>query len=126
MTAPKRRGRPPSIWRSPIGYKFVEAVAHANYRHTGTTGMAIKTVLKQPEFAELRKYAKGSTRYLQKQLIDVADYFGMHPTTRELIGRTSRIYWLKRNHKKSAIAGGEDVPLWALILLDNLACCFPK
>jgi hypothetical protein len=49
MTAPKRRGRPPSIWRSPIGYKFVEAVAHAIYRHTGTTGMAIKTVLKQPD-----------------------------------------------------------------------------
>jgi hypothetical protein len=119
MTARKGRGRPPSIWRSPIGYKFVEAVAHAKYRHPRpiTTGLAIKIVLKQPEFAELRKYANGSTRYLEKQLIDVADFFGMHPTTRELIGRSSRIYW----NRKSATAGGENVLLIALVLLDNLA-----
>jgi hypothetical protein len=123
MTSPKRRGRPPSVWRDPIGYKFVEAVAHEKYRNPAliTTGRAIRNVLKQPEFAQLRKYANGTTRYVEKQLIDVADYFGMHRTTRELIGRTDRLPWLKQNRNRSALAGGEDVLLLALILLDALA-----
>lgn len=96
MTARKRRGRPPSIWRDPIGYQFVEAVAHAKYKHTRpmTAGQAIRKVLReQPEFAPLRKYVKkGSTRYLQKQLIDAAEFWGVHPTLRELIGRGSPIW----------------------------------
>jgi hypothetical protein len=49
-------------------------------------------VLRQPEFAPLKKYANGSTRYLQKQLIDAAESWGMHPTFRELIGRGSPIW----------------------------------
>src|SRR5205814_8849696 len=111
MTSPKRRGRPPSIWRDPtFAYKFVEAVAHEKYRNPAliTTGRAIRNDLKQPEFAQLRKYANGTTRYVEKQLIDVADYFGMHRTTRELIGRTDRLPWLKQNQNRSALAGGED------------------
>jgi hypothetical protein len=98
MTARKGRGRPPAIWRGPIGYKFVEAVALAKYYHPRaiTTGRAIRIVLRQPEFAPLQTYANGSTRYLQKQLIDAAEFWGMHPTFRELIGRSSRIYWNRK------------------------------
>jgi hypothetical protein len=101
MTPPKGAGRPPSIWRSPIGREFVEAVALARYRHPApiTIGRAIKIVLKNdPEFAKLRKYVRnGSTRYLQKQLIDAAEFWQMHPTFRELIGRNSRLFWMKQN-----------------------------
>jgi len=98
MTARKMRGRPPSVWRGPIGYKFVEAVALARYYHPQpiTTGRAIRIVLRQPEFAPLQKYANGSTRYLQKQLVDAAEFWGIHPTFRELIGRSSRIYWNRK------------------------------
>jgi hypothetical protein len=99
VTARKGRGRPPAIWREAIGYKFVEEVALAKYRDPRpiTTGQAILKVLKQDEFAPLRKYVKnGSTRYLQKQLIDAAESWGMHPTFRELIGRSSRIYWNRK------------------------------
>jgi hypothetical protein len=97
MTAPRKgRGRPPSVWRTEIGWKFVEAVADAKYNHRRliSTPRAIRIALQQPEFAQLRKY---STRYLQKQLIDAAEFWGMHPTIRELIGRSSRIYWLRQN-----------------------------
>jgi hypothetical protein len=101
MTARRGRGRPPSIWRGPIGsigYQFVEAVALAKYQHPRsiTNRQAILIVLRQPEFAPLRKYANGSTRYLEKQLLDVAENWGMHPTFRELIGRGSRIYWNRK------------------------------
>jgi hypothetical protein len=95
MTARKARGRPASIWRGPIGYKFVEQVALAKYHHRQsiTTGRAIRMVLREPEFAPLRKYAKnGSTRYLQKQLIDAAEFWGIRPSVRELIGRGSPIW----------------------------------
>ena len=98
MTARKGRGRPPSIWRGPIGYKFVEAVAVTKYRSVRpiTTAAAIRLALKEPEFAPLRKYANGSSRYLQKQLIDAAENWGVHPTFRELIGDTKRIYWSRK------------------------------
>jgi len=69
MTARKRRGRPPSVWHEEIGYKFVEAVAHTIYRHPRpmTTGHAIRMVLKQPEFAPLRKYAKNGSKGLGEE-----------------------------------------------------------
>jgi hypothetical protein len=93
----RKRGRPPSIWRSPIGYNFAEAVAFAKYRHPHRTNrQAILIVLQQPEFAPLQKYANGSTRYLEKQLLDAANFWGMHVTVRELIGRGSRIYWNRK------------------------------
>jgi hypothetical protein len=106
------RGRPASIWRGPIGYKFVEAVALAKYNHPRsiTTGQAIRIVLQQPEFAPLKKYAnrygRCSTRYLEKQLIDAAGFWRMHlPISfRELIGPTSRIYW----NRKPRIIGTEN------------------
>ena len=124
VTAPKRRGRPPFIWRSDLGREFVEAIAHEKYRNPAliTTGRAIRNVLKnQPKFAQLRKYVNRTTRYVEKQLIDVADYYGMHPTIRELIGRTGRLPWLKQNQNRSALTAGEDVLLIALISLDALA-----
>jgi hypothetical protein len=94
MSVRQGRGRPPSVWRSELGMKFVEAVALAKYHHSEpiTTGRAIRIVLRQPEFAPLRRYANGSTRYMQKQLVEIAEFFRMHPTFRELIGR-GRIYW---------------------------------
>ena len=101
MRVRQGRGRPPSVWRSELGMKFVEAVALAKYRSLRpiSTPAAIRMVLEQPEFEPFRKY-KGKPRYLEKQLIDVADYWGMLPVFRELIGRSSRIYWLRQNQKK--------------------------
>ena len=42
----------------------------------------------------------GSTRYLEKQLLDAAEDWGMHPTFKELIGRSELLeqkmnYWNK-------------------------------
>lgn len=90
-----RRGRPPSIWRGPIGYKFVEAVALAKYYSPRpiSTPHAISIVLRQPEFAHLQRY---KVRYLEKQLLDAAEDWGVHPTFKELIGRGSRIYWNRK------------------------------
>src|SRR5262249_35029745 len=96
MTAPRRwRGRPASVWRTEIGLKFAVAVADTKYRQPSpiTTPQAINFVLRQPEFAHLRKYKNGA-RYLQKQLLDAAEFWGVHPTTRELIGNSRQLYWL--------------------------------
>jgi hypothetical protein len=91
MSVRQGRGRPPLVWRSELGMKFVEAVALAKYRHPHrSTPQAISIVLKQPDFAQLRKY---KARYLEKQLLDAAEYWGVPPVFRELIGRGSRIYW---------------------------------
>jgi len=115
MTARKRPGRP-EIWRTEKGKKFVEAVAIEKYRHDKTTGAAIKKVLNnQPEFAEFGKY---KNRYIQKQLIDVAEFFGMHPIIRQLIGRSSRIYWNKKTPAGVAAAGVADILLMTLVLGD--------
>jgi len=98
IAARRSRGRPPSIWRGPIGYKFLEAVALTKYNHPRpiTTPQAIRIVLRQPDFAPLRKYATRSTRYLEKMLVDTAQNWGptgVHTTFKELIGSGKRIYW---------------------------------
>ena len=98
MTARKGRGRPPSIWRGPIGYQFLEAVALTKYysRRPITTRAAIRIVLQKPEFAHLREHAP---RYLEKQLLDTAENWGptgVHATFRELIGSHRRIYWNRK------------------------------
>jgi len=99
VSARKGRGRPPEIWHESIGWKFVEAVAHTKYNHLHliSTPHAIRIVQRQREFACLRKYAP---RYLQKQLLDAAEFWGVHPTIKELIGRSNRIYWLRQNQMK--------------------------
>jgi hypothetical protein len=99
MSVRRGRGRPSFIWRSELGMKFVEAVALTKYRSLRpiSTPAAIRMVLEQPDFAELRKY---NAHYLKKQLLDAADYWGTTAAFRELIGRGSRIYWLRQNQKK--------------------------
>jgi hypothetical protein len=79
--------------------KFVEAVALAKYYHPSpiTNRQAILIILQQPEFEPLKKYVKnGSTRYLEKQLLDAAEDWGVHATFRDLIGRGSRNYWNRK------------------------------
>jgi hypothetical protein len=99
MSTRRERGRPPEIWHGSIGWKFVEAVALAKYYHSRpiSTPHAIRIVQRQREFACLRRYAP---RYLQKQLLDAAEFWGVHPTFKELIGRSNRIYWLQQNQMK--------------------------
>lgn len=96
----RARGRPPSVWRTEIGWKFVEAVALTKYYSVRpiSTPAAMRIVLQKSEFAGLRKYANGSSEYLQKQLIDAAESmpWRINPALRELIGRGSRIYWNRK------------------------------
>jgi hypothetical protein len=102
------RGRPPSVWRTEIGWKFVEAVALTRYESVRpiTNGTAIRIVLERPEFARLKKYANGKTDYLQKQLLDAAESCPwMSPTTRELIGRGTPVWNI---HRKSTFSASWD------------------
>jgi hypothetical protein len=63
MNARKKRGRPPSIWHGPIGSEFLRAVGDAQYhvlpsgllRRRKTRAAAIRSVLRQTEFAFLRE-----------------------------------------------------------------------
>jgi hypothetical protein len=117
MTARRGRGRPSKIWRAEPGWKFFEAVALTRYKSVRpiTNGSAIRIVLEQPEFARLKKYANGSTDYLQKQLLDAANSCPwMSPTTRELIGRGTPIW---NEHRKSTFSASSD----GLILMLALA-----
>jgi hypothetical protein len=102
MNARKKRGRPPSIWHGPIGREFLRAVGDAQYhvlpsgllRRRKTRAAAIRSVLRQTEFALLReKYANRSTRYLEKMYLDCAEFWRVLPTYREVIGKGRPIYW---------------------------------
>jgi hypothetical protein len=67
-----RRGRPPSIWRAKAGKAFVRAVLAVKIdRHPIKTTAAINAVLRQPEFAHLRRY---KLRYLEKKFQEVSDF----------------------------------------------------
>jgi hypothetical protein len=115
MTGPRRRrGRPSKIWRGEVGRKFVEAVALARYYSPRpiTNSQAIRIVLRRPEFAPLKKYANGSTRYLEKQLIDAAEDWGVSATFRELIGKGSPIW-----NRKSTSARQEDLQNVSFLLM---------
>jgi hypothetical protein len=102
MKARKRRGRTPYIWHGPIGRKFLNAVRDEQYHflpngllaRRKTTAAAIRSVLRQTEFAPLgEKYANTSTRYLEKMYLDCAEFWRELPTYREVIGKGLPIYW---------------------------------
>lgn len=102
MNARKKRGRPPFIWHGPIGSKFQEAVIFEQYHvlpsgllgRRKTRAAAIRSVLRQTEFAPLReKYANRSSRYLEKMYLDCAEFWRVLPTYREVIGKGLPIYW---------------------------------
>jgi hypothetical protein len=106
MNVRKKRGRPPFIWHGPIGRKFLEAVRDDQYvvlpsgllGARKTRAAAIRSVLKQTEFALLReKYANPSTRrYLEKMYLDCAEFWAELPTYRAVMGKGLPIYWNRK------------------------------
>jgi hypothetical protein len=75
----KKRGRPPSIWRSEIGAAFAYAVFQARSKirprlELIKTTDAIRKVLRQPEFAHLKKRYP-NLRYLEKKYQEASDYW---------------------------------------------------
>ena len=52
----KKAGRPPIIWRSIVGLRFVSAVQSIQLLEKCKLPTAIRKVLKDPEFAALKKY----------------------------------------------------------------------
>jgi len=96
MTAQrKKRGRPPFLWHGPRGRQFVTAVSITRYerrRRNGrpllTAAEAIRLVLRQHEFAQLKKY---KLRYLEKQYWNALEFWSPWPSYKKLFGRGRHI-----------------------------------
>jgi len=57
MTAPKKRGPKPKLWKGPPGERFANAVYDLEaQRPLRSRAWAIREILKRDEFAYLRKY----------------------------------------------------------------------
>jgi hypothetical protein len=85
-----RRGRPPSIWRAKAGTAFVRAVLAVKIdRHPIKTTAAINAVLRQREFAHLRRY---KLRYLEKKFQEVSDFSNPYARLTKEMRKARAIY----------------------------------